>query len=200
MRRICALVLAALLLVAPAGAVFWDVTDAAWYAPAVSYVEDHGLMNGVPGGAFDPNGIVSRGMLATILHREAGAPHSVAGLYFDDLEAGSWYIDSVIWCAEMGVITGSDATHFFPDHPITREQMALMLWRLAGWPTPQGNSAYFTDGAQINLWAKGGVDWAVGAGVISGKPDGSFAPQSWTTRAEAAQMLMKYDLWKMAQG
>ncbi len=200
MKRFLALALAAGLLTVPARASFSDVMAWDWSAPAVEYVQEKGIMNGVGGDRFDPYGTVSRGMLATVLHREAGAPHSTAGLFFDDLEAGSWYIDSVIWCAEMGVVTGVDANHFCPDAPVTREQLALMLWRLAGWPQALGSADGFADAGQISWWAKGGVDWAVGAGVVSGNPDGTFVPQGTATRSEAAQMLMKFDRWRAAQG
>ncbi len=199
MKHILALVLALGLLAAPAAASFSDVMEWDWAAPAVEHVQQRGVMQGISADSFDPYGLVSRGMLATVLHREAGAPHSTAGLFFEDLEAGSWYIDSVIWCAEAGVVTGVDATHFSPDAPVTREQLALMLWRLAGWPEAKGSSDGFSDAGQISFWAKGGVDWAVGAGVVSGLPDGSFAPQGTANRAQAAQMLMKYDQWRSAQ-
>ena len=204
MKRVLPLLLAALLLAAPpltttASASFADVMPWHWSAPAVDYVQEKGIMNGVGDNAFNAYGTVSRGMLATILHREAGAPHSTAGLFFEDMEAGTYYIDAVIWCAEMGVVTGVDATHFRPDDPVTREQFALMLWRLAGWPAPQGSGAVFTDAASISWWAKDGVDWAVGAGILSGFPDGSFAPQGTANRSQAAQMLMNYDLWRAKQ-
>lgn len=198
MKRGLALLLAAALLAAPASAAFWDVADTAWYAPAVAYVEERGLMNGVSGGAFSPDDIMSRGMLATVLHRSAGSPLSVAGLYFQDIETGTWFIDSVIWCAEHGIVTGTDSYHFSPHNPVTREQVALMLWRSAGWPSCD-TTAIFTDGEQINLWSRAGVNWACAAGIITGKPGGLFDPQGWATRAEVAQMLMKYDQWKAAQ-
>lgn len=200
MKRLAAL-LAALLLLAPtASASFSDVAPWDWSAPAVDFVQAHKLMNGVGEDTFDPYGTVSRGMLATVLHRAAGSPHSTAGLYFQDIETGTWYIDSVIWCADARIVTGVDATHFAPNEPVTREQVALMLWRLAGWPQARSSASVFSDASQISLWARGGVDWAYGAGIISGKPDGSFAPQGTATRSEVAQMLMNFQLWKDAQG
>lgn len=200
MKRLAALFAALLLLASTASASFSDVAPWDWSAPAVEYVQAHGLMNGVGEDTFDPYGTMSRGMLATVLHRSAGSPHSTAGLYFQDIEAGSWYIDSVIWCADVKIVTGVDATHFAPNDPVTREQVALMLWRLAGWPQTRSSASVFSDASQINLWARGGVDWAYGAGVISGKPGGSFDPQGTATRSEVAQMLMNYHLWKDAQG
>lgn len=199
MKRALALALALCLLWVPGAASFADVMAWDWSAPAVSYVQVKGIMTGLPDGSFDPYGTVTRGMLATVLHREAGAPHSTAGLFFEDIETGAWYIDSVIWCAELGVVTGVDAAHFCPDAPVTREQLALMLWRLAGWPEAQGTADGFSDAAAINGWAKGGVDWAVGAGIVSGLPDGSFQPQGTANRSQTAQMLMKYDQWRSTQ-
>lgn len=200
MKRLVALIVAALLLAPAASASFSDVAPWDWSAPAVDYVQLHGLMNGVAEDTFDPYGTMSRGMLATVLHRSAGSPHSVAGLYFQDIETGTWYIDSVIWCADANIVTGIDATHFAPHDPVTREQVALMLWRLAGWPEARSSASIFSDSAQISLWARGGVDWACGAGVISGKPDGSFDPQGTATRSEVAQMLMNFERWKAKQG
>ena len=199
MRRALTLVLALSLLLALPAAAFSDVSGDAWYAQAVDYVQRKGFMNGVGGDSFAPEDTVTRGMLAAVLHRTAGSPFINVGLTFEDVLAGSWYGDSVLWCVGMGIVTGVDSTHFLPDDPVTREQVALMLWRRAGWPYP-GQNAYFTDGQQINFWSQGGVDWAVRAGVVNGKPDGSFDPQGYATRAEVAQMLMKYDRWQLSQG
>ncbi len=200
MKRGTALALTVLLLASsPARAAFADVAEDAWYAPAVAYVQEKGFMNGVPGGDFRPGDTMSRGMLTTVLHRTAGSPLSVAGLYFQDIEAGTWYIDSVIWCAEHGIVSGTDSLTFSPDAPVTREQVALMLWRMAGWPQSDYVSA-FSDARAINFWALSGVNWACQNGIINGKPDGSFDPQGTATRAEVAQMVMKYDQWKAAQG
>ena len=196
--RLLALALVPLLLSAPASAAFSDVAEDAWYAQAASYVQLKGFMTGDGDGRFDPQGTMTRGMLAVVLHRLAGAPHSTAGLEFDDILAGDWFADAVLWCEEVGIATGVDAHHFAPHDPVTREQLALMLWRLAGWPE-SGPTAIFWDGAQISEWSRLGVDWAVRAGVVTGKDNGCFDPQGYATRAEAAQMLMRYDRWRLAQ-
>ncbi len=200
MKRGIALALAFLLLTSAASAAaFPDVADADWYAQAVSYAQVKGWMNGVDDGNFHPHDTMTRGMLAAVLHRAAGSPHSVAGLYFEDILAGTWYADAVVWCGDVGIATGTDSLHFSPDVPVTREQVAVMLWRLAGWPLTDHASA-FIDGAQISDWARAGVDWACQAGIVTGKSDGAFDPQGLATRAEVAQMLMRYGLWKTAQG
>lgn len=187
-----------LLLLASPAAAYADVSEDAWYAQATAYAQVKGFMNGVGNDCFDPQGTMTRGMLAAVLHRMAGAPSSEAGLDFSDIQAGSWYADSVLWCADKGIVTGVDPTHFRPDYPVTREQVALMLWRLAGWPECD-QMAVFWDGEQINEWSRLGVDWAVRTGVVTGKDNGYFDPQGYATRAEVAQMLMKYDRWKLAQ-
>lgn len=194
MKRGLALILTLLLLASPAAA-FSDVAEDAWYHPATAYVQLKGFMNGVGDNAFRPQGTMTRGMLAAVLHRMAGSPFSDGPLEFDDILAGTWFADSVVWCAEKGIITGVDPTHFSPNDPVTREQVALMLWRLAGWPATD-QMAIFWDGARINEWSRLGVDWAVQAGVVNGKADGSFDPQGYATRAEVAQMLMKFDRWR----
>lgn len=195
-----ALALALFLAVSPLAqaAAFPDIQDTDWYAPAAAYVQVKGWMNGMGDGSFQPQGTMTRGMLATVLHRAAGSPLSTAGLYFEDIYAGTWYADAVVWCGDAGIVTGTDSLHFSPEHPVTREQVALMLWRLAGWPPPS-RTAIFVDGAQINTWSRAGVDWACQAGIVTGKSDGTFDPQGWATRAEVAQMLMKYGQWKTAQ-
>ena len=197
MKRALALLLILLLLASPAAA-FWDVADDAWYAPAVASVQDKGIMTGVGDGRFDPDGIVTRGTMAAVIHRMAGSPFSGAPQYFvDDMRAGMWHADAVIWCADKGIITGVDETHFCPNDPVTREQAALMLWRFAGWP--QTKPAYFADSYKINWWSKLGVDWAAQTGIVTGKPDGLFDPQGPTTRAELAQMVTRFTTWKQAQ-
>ena len=194
LSKLLALLLALLLTLSPAAA-FVDVADTDWYNPAVAYVQLKGFMKGVGDDRFNPQGTMTRGMLAAVLHRMAGTPFSEGPLVFEDILAGTWFADSVVWCSEKGIITGVDATHFSPNDPVTREQVALMLWRLAGWPE-SGPMAIFWDGARINEWSRLGVDWAVQAGIVTGKSDGSFDPQGYATRAEVAQMLMKFDKWR----
>lgn len=195
-----ALALAFFLAVTPLAraAAFPDIQDADWYAQAAAYVQTKGWMNGMGDGSFQPQGTMTRGMLAAVLYRAAGSPPSTAGLYFEDIYAGTWYADAVVWCGDMGIVTGTDSLHFSPELPVTREQLALMLWRLAGWPPPS-QTAIFVDGAQISAWSRAGVDWACQAGIITGKADGTFAPQAPATRAEVAQMLMRYGQWNAAQ-
>ena len=198
MKRGLALILTLFLLASPAHALYADVPEDAWYLPATTYAQLKGFMNGVGDNCFDPQGTMTRGMLAAVLHRMAGSPSSTAGLDFRDVLATPWCADAVVWCAEQGIVTGIDPTHFAPNDPVTREQVALMLWRLAGWPQVD-STALFWDSYKINIWSQLGVDWACRMGIVTGKPDGSFDPQGYATRAEVAQMLLRFDRWRSAQ-
>ena len=199
LAKLLVLLLTLPLLASPAAATFADVPDDAWYSQATAYAQVKGFMNGVGDNRFDPQGTMTRGMLAVVLHRMAGAPSSMAGLDFTDiLKTSPWCADAVVWCAEQGIVTGVDATHFAPNDPVTREQVALMLWRLAGWPQVE-STALFWDGDKIHDWSRLGVDWACRMGIVTGKADGSFDPQGYATRAEVAQMLLRFDRWRSAQ-
>lgn len=193
MKRLCASLLALSLLILPAGAVFSDVSINDWYVLAVDEITHRNIMNGTSASTFSPNAPMSRGMLATVLHRTAGSPHSTAGLYFQDLDTGTWYIDSVIWCAEHHYMVGVDSSHFAPNLPLTREQMATALYRFAGWQSlPTNTATSFVDDAAISTWAREPVAWCVNAGLLSGKPDNRLDPKGVVTRAEACQMLYNY--------
>ncbi len=194
MKRLLALSLVfALCTLSASAAVYSDVSANAWYAVAVDEVSHRGIMKGTSDLTFSPNASMSRGMLATTLNRLAGEPHSTAGLFFQDIEAGTWYIDSVIWCAENNYMVGTDSTHFSPDLPLTREQLATVLWRYAGKPPASSSvTASFTDNASVSYWARGGVSWCVYAGLLNGKPNNLLDPQGTVTRAEMAQVLLNY--------
>lgn len=192
MKRLCALALLFSLLVLPAGAVYADVSANDWYALAVDEVTYRGIMNGTSETTFSPSAPMSRGMLATVLNRVAGEPHSTAGLFFQDLEAGTWYIDSVIWCAEYGYMQGVDSTHFAPNLSLTREQLVTVLFRYSGVSAPGNTATTFADDAAISSWARGAVAWAARDGIINGKPGNLFDPKGTVTRAETCQVLLNY--------
>lgn len=192
-RFVSLLLLLALLTALSAGAVFADVSVHDWYALAVDEMVYRDIMKGTSGTTFSPNALMTRGMLATVLNRAAGSPHSTAGLYFQDLEAGTWYIDSVIWCAEHGYMEGTDTLHFSPNLTLTREQLATVLWRYAGKPYANVSAAAsFSDNAAVSSWAKGAMNWCVQEGILNGKPGNLLDPKGAVTRAETAQVLLNY--------
>ena len=175
-----------------AGSSFDDVVPGAWYAGAVSYVYDNGLMSGVSSSSFAPELSMSRAMLATVLYRMAGSPAVSGQDNFTDTDNNAWYSDAVLWAQQKGYVTGYNSQTFGTNDPVTREQVATILWRYAGSPAA-GSSAGYADADQISNWATEAADWAKEDEIISGKPGNCFDPAGLATRAEAAVMLTRYN-------
>ena len=173
-----------------------DVSASAWYADAVAYVTDNGMMQG-NAGRFMPNDNLDRAMMAQILYNLEDNPAVNGGSAFGDVGSGSWYADAVAWASANSVITGYDNGNYGPNDSITREQMALMLYRYAalkGYDTTQSGAglAGFADAESVSSWASEAMTWAVNAGVINGKDGNRLDPQGTATRAEVAQVLMNF--------
>ena len=149
-------------------------------------------MNGVSGDRFDPGGTMTRSMLATVLYRASGSPAASGDAPFSDVEVDSWYGPAVLWSIQQGLFTGYGNGLFGTNDPVTREQIAVILWRYAGSPLPAGTAADFADEASINTWATQAADWAQENGVINGKDGNRFDPQGQAQRCEVATMLMRY--------
>lgn len=180
---------------APMVGSFTDVRTNNWFAGAVEYVVNNGLFSGVSDTSFAPNDPVTRGMLVTVLWRAAGEPSASASA-FADVPADAWYAKAVAWANANGIVQGYDASTFAPDDRITREQLAAIFQRYAGFKgmetSGRGDLSQFGDTGALSNWAQEGVSWAVGAGLISGKGDGVLDPQGATTRAEAAVILQRF--------
>ena len=168
---------------------YTDVPGNAWFAPAVEYCAAQGLMNGVSEDSFAPGGGTTRAMVVTVLYRLSGSPVRASEKTFPDVAADSWYADSVTWAALEGVTTGKEDGRFAPDEAISRQDLAVFLWRSLGSPAALGGEP-FTDEAQIASYALEAVRWARSAGIVNGMGDGSFAPKKGATRAELASILM----------
>lgn len=169
---------------------FTDVPDTAWFAPAVAYVAKQGLMSGVTETTFAPNNTLTRAMLAQILYNKENRPTAQAGS-FTDVAGNACYSSAVSWCAGKGIVSGYGDGCFGPDDSITREQMAVMLWRYAGQPVSHAALDRFSDAGQISAYARSAMAWAVEQGVISGS-DGALLPGTYASRAQTAQILMNY--------
>ena len=175
------------------GLPFVDVQTGSWYYDDVAYVYARGIMEGMSNTLFAPESATTRAQFATVLYRLAGSP-SVAGMSkspFQDLTQ-SWYQNAVTWAYNLGIVTGTSATTFDPDAPITREQMTTMLWRGRGSPTASGSLSMFSDAGAISDYAKASVLWSVQNGIINGMDDGTFRPQANATRAQLAAILHRF--------
>ena len=178
---------------------FSDVRSSDWYHDAVTYVSENELMNGTSGTTFGPNDTTSRSMIVTILYRLAGSPDMPEGNWgypYADVDASAYYSTPVYWARENDLVTGYSDTQFGPNDPITREQMAAILYRYAdylGLDTDTGfmqDKYYdFGDYQTVSRYATNAMSWCVNHGVINGS-NGKLNPQGTATRAEVAQILM----------
>lgn len=171
---------------------FTDADRSAWYHDGVHYCVEHGLMVGTSETTFEPHFATSRGMIATILWRLEGSPVVSAPMEYSDVKPGDWYEEAVRWADSVGVVTGYGDGTFGPNDPITREQMAAMLWRYAGSSAVEGSLSSFVDGAQTSDWAQAAMLWAVDQGLITGVGNDRLEPTGQATRAQAATILMRF--------
>ena len=170
---------------------YGDVTASQWFAPAVRYVTEAGLMQG-SGGLFRPNEAMSRAMLVTVLYRLAGSPAVDGEIPFADVAPGKWYADAVCWAAEQGIVQGVTPTAFSPDGQVTREQMATFLYRYAGAPESSGTLSGYTDAGQVGAYAADAMAWAVAEGLITGTTASTLSPRAAATRAAVAVVLTRW--------
>lgn len=171
---------------------FADVDTNAWYHLAVDFVITNGLMNGISGSEFAPNANLSRAMLAQILYNKEGTPSVSGTADFTDVPEGMWYTNAVAWASANGIVSGYGNGQFGPNDNITREQLAVMLYRYAGSPSASGSVNSFVDSAEISDYAVNAMVWATSNGIMSGKGANNLDPKGLATRAEVAQMLKSY--------
>ena len=187
-----ALALSAPALAAVEDTSFADVDAGAWYADAAVYCRNNGLMSGTSGTTFSPDTAMTRSMLATVLYRLAGSPAVTGSDAFTDTIDGAWYADAVLWAFQSGIISGYGGGLFGTNDPVTREQIATILWRYSGSPTAETGTA-FVDADTIASWAVSAVEWARANGYVNGVDGNRFDPSGTATRAQVATILMRYD-------
>ena len=178
---------------------FTDVSENDWFFNDVKFVYQNGLMNGTSATTFSPEGTTSRGMIVTILWRMAGSPDmedKIWGYPFADVDATAYYGTAVYWARLNGIAGGYDDATFGPNDPITREQMAAILYRYAQYKgydvSAKADLNKFTDADEISNYALEALQWANAEGLINGKGDGVLDPKGQATRAEAAAILMRF--------
>lgn len=175
---------------------FSDVAATAWYAKAVKYAVDKGMMNGVGGNKFAPDGVTNRGMIVTVLYRLENESTGAAAS-FTDVASGAYYANAVAWASANGIVTGYGNGKFGPNDSITREQFAAILYRYAQYKKydvsvgEDTNILSYNDAQSISSYAIPAIQWACGAGVMNGS-NGRLTPKLGATRAQAAQLLMNF--------
>ena len=170
---------------------FADVPEGHWARDSVAYVTEKGLFQGAGGDRFIPDAVMTRSMLATTLYREAGSPAVSGSDSFTDTQEGAWYADAVLWASQEGVISGYGNGLFGTNDPVSREQIATILWRYAGSPSADAGQD-FADESEIASYAAAAVDRARANGVVNGANGNRFLPRNSASRAEVAVMLCNY--------
>ena len=176
---------------------FRDVRPEDWFYADVRYVYEAGLMNGTAEGLFSPDLFTSRAMIVTVLWRLSGSPVVNYYMPFADVDQASWYAEAVRWAASCGIVAGYDNGNFGPNDPVTREQLAAILYRCAAYrqeDTSIGadtNILSFTDAASVSEYAVPALQWACGAGILQGA-DGALLPTHPATRAQTAAILHRF--------
>jgi uncharacterized repeat protein (TIGR02543 family) len=171
---------------------FDDVASTYWGNDAITFATARTIFNGTSSTTFTPEGTMTRGMLAKVLHNLESSPEAVSLADFLDVSDDAWYAEAVAWAAETGIVTGYGDGTFGPTDDVTRQQVAVMLWRYAGQPTVSTNSINtFGDADSVSTYAQQAMAWCIENGIINGI-NGNLNPNSNATRTQVATMMMRY--------
>lgn len=175
---------------------FADVAADVWYADAVGYMADRGLMNGVSEVYFAPNGVMTRAMAVTVLWRMAGEPEPETAGSFSDVAAGSWFEKAVAWGRETGVVQGFPDGTFRPNRTVTRQELVALFYRCAQADgadlTPPPIPDTFRDRDQVPDWAAEACGWAIDRGILTGDDTGALTPAAPALRCEGAALFQRF--------
>ena len=181
----------------PSKTTFNDVSANDWFASAVDYVTGKGMMNGTAANTFSPKANTTRGMVVTVLYRLENQP-STSVASFTDVASGAYYANAVAWANANGIVSGYGSGKFGPNDKVTREQLAAILYRYAQYKKydvsvgEDTNILSYDDAQSISSYAIPAIQWACGAGVVTGKSGSKLDPKGNATRAEVAAMLMRF--------
>lgn len=181
----------------PSKTTFNDVSANDWFASAVDYVTGKGMMNGTADNTFSPKANTTRGMVVTVLYRLENQP-STSVASFTDVASGAYYANAVAWANANGIVSGYGSGKFGPNDKVTREQLAAILYRYAQYKKydvsvgEDTNILSYDDAQSISSYAIPAIQWACGAGVVTGKSGSKLDPKGNATRAEVAAMLMRF--------
>ena len=172
---------------------FYDIEKSDWFYDSVKYAYENGLMKGLSDTEFAPSSDITRAMFVTVIYRMEKEPQAEK-CKFTDIEIGSYYEKAIAWANANGIVSGISKDLFAPSEPITREQMAAIIYRYAtfkGYDITTSGSTDYTDNGDISDYARQAVIWAAEKSVMTGNADRSFAPKANTTRAQAAAVFMR---------
>ncbi len=177
---------------------FTDADPNAWYHDGLHYVLEHGIMSGMDGGLFAPDGTTTRAQIATILWNMEGQQSAGRTMDYADVSDDGWYAPAVRWANAQGLMSGYGDGRFGPDDPVTREQLVTILYRYAKLKGMDVSGVAgtdmlrYNDASTVSDWAMAAIEWAVSSGLVSGKTATTLNPQETATRAEIATIIMRY--------
>ncbi len=178
---------------------FSDVGSGDWFYDDVFSVYTLGWMDGVSDVSFAPDSPVTRAMAVTTIWRVAGEPElpdANWGYPYADVDASGWYAEPVYWARLNGIADGTGGETFEPSSNLTREQLAVMLYRFMAYskvaaPSPADALNGFPDAGAVSSWALDAMRWCAEYGIITGSDGGRLDPQGAVTRAQLAAMLLR---------
>ena len=170
---------------------FDDLLPGAWYYPEVRQAMEKDLFQGLGRRTFAPQQYMTRAMVVQVLYKLAGSPQVQTTAEFSDVAEDVWYADAVNWAVQKNIIKGISSDAFAPDVPMTRQDLAAVLWRYAGSPATEEDLDNFRDAGQVAPYARTAIAWMVEKGHLQGS-DSSLLPAKALSRAEAAAILLRY--------
>ena len=163
-----------------------------WAKDSIAFVTSRELHDGTSATTFRPDAGMTRGMLAVVLHNLERNPASKGQAAFSDVQEDAWYANAIRWAAEKEIVSGYENGRFDPDAQISREQLAVMLYRYPGLPVCYETALHFQNAEEVSAYAQTAVCWAVEHGILNGTVSGTLNPKGTATRAQVATMLMRY--------
>ena len=171
---------------------YTDVKYDSWYYSSVKSMGEKDLFNGTSANTFAPGSNMTRAMLVSVLYRMAGKPAVSAASGFSDVAAGAWYADAVTWAARNGILKGDASGAFHPAQPVTREQVAVILYRYSKASSVKTDLSAFTDAGTISSYAVNAMNWAVSNGLMTGTDSATLNAKGIANRAQAATILTRF--------
>ncbi|NCB74870.1 MAG: S-layer homology domain-containing protein [Clostridia bacterium] len=175
---------------------FSDLDTTLWYHEGVDYVLRNSLFKGITSTIFEPDEAMTRAMFVTVLYRLENKPEIPSGSPFDDVQSGAWYADAVTWAYNHNIVLGFDTDTFAPNEPVSREEMAAIMYRYASYKgydvSATSTLSAYSDVASISDWALSPMKWSVAKELIVGMSSDKLEPQASSTRAQVAVVFMRF--------
>ena len=170
---------------------FADVKESDYFFTSVLWAYHNGVTTGIDQTHFVPGAACSRAQIVTFLWRTAGSPNPVTTENpFEDVDPTNYFYNAVLWAAENGITTGTDATHFSPNKSCTRAEAVTFLWRACGQPEALDGNHPFVDVEPPRFYYQPML-WALNHGITNGTDATHFSPNNVCTRGQIVTFLYR---------